>query len=94
MIRDMKINLALRFKNPKFWVQIAVAVFTPIFAYFNIAGSEITSFQILFETVGKAILNPYLLVVVAASVWNAIEDPTTTGFSDTAEVLESNEPFN
>ncbi len=90
----MKINLALRFKNPKFWVQIAIAIITPIFAYFNIAGSEITDFQILFETLGKAVLNPYLLAVVATSVWNAVEDPTTTGFSDSSEVLASDKPFN
>ncbi len=90
----MKINMALRLKNPKFWVQIAVAVFTPIFAYFNIVGSDVTSFGVLFETLSKAVLNPYLLVLIAVSVFNAIEDPTTTGFSDNEEVLQSTEPFN
>ena len=72
------INLKVRFKNPVFVVQVVLAVLTPILAY---AG-------LLLE----AISNPYVLSLVVVSVWNAINDPTTSGLNDSTKALEYTEP--
>ena len=53
----------------------------------------------MFDLIVDAISNPYVLSLVAVSVWNALNDPTTEGIlkdSDTAmkyEVPKSSESF-
>lgn len=78
MILDWK----TRFKNPLFWVQIVLAVLTPIFAYNGLAGEDITSWKILADNLLSAVQNPYVLSLVAISVFNTIQNPTTKGLSD------------
>lgn len=39
-----------------------------------------------------AISNPYVLGLVVVSVWNAINDPTTNGISDSARALSYTTP--
>ena len=38
----MKINWKVRFKNPHWWVSVALAVATPIGAYYGLTGSDAT----------------------------------------------------
>jgi len=83
----MKINWKVRFKNPVFWTQIGIAVFLPILAYFGIDGKDVTSWKIFIDLLGNALSNPYLLLLIAGSVWNSLNDPTTHGVSDSAKVL-------
>ena len=40
----------------------------------------------------QAIQNPVILVSVAVSVWNAINDPTTEGVSDSKQAMTYTEP--
>ena len=48
------------------------------------------------STLGKilldAISNPYVIGTVIVSVWNAINDPTTKGFNDSARAMTYTEP--
>lgn len=81
------INWKIRFKNPVFLAQIGLAIILPILAYFGIDEKSITSWNVLFELLGKAFSNPYLLVLICASLWNAINDPTTKGASDSDNAL-------
>lgn len=78
----MKINWKVRIKNPVFWLQVGVAVLTPILAYLGINASDITSWSKVWTLVVDAITNPYLLVLVVTSVFNSINDPTTKGICD------------
>lgn len=78
----MKLDWKTRFKNPLFWVQIVLAVLTPIFAYNGLAGEDITSWKILADNLLPAVQNPYVLSLVAISVFNTIQNPTTKGLSD------------
>lgn len=39
----MKINWTVRLKNPIWWVQIVLAMFTPILAYAGITAADITT---------------------------------------------------
>lgn len=88
----MKINWKVRIKNPLFLVQIAIAVITPILAYLGITAEDLTSWSILGQTLLEAVKNPYVLFLVLMSVWNAINDPTTKGASDSKQALTYDKP--
>lgn len=76
------INWKVRIRNPLFWVQVILAVLMPILAYMGLTVEDLTSWAILGTTLLEAVKNPYVLGLVVVSVWNAINDPTTEGVSD------------
>lgn len=78
----MTINWKVRLRNPVFWAQIVLAVLTPILAYAGLTAADLTSWEALGSLLLGAISNPYVLSLVAVSVWNALNDPTTAGLRD------------
>lgn len=88
----MKINWKIRLKNPSFLVSIVIAVFAPIFAYMGITAKDITTWSSLGNIIIQAVSNPYILLTVGVSVYNAVIDPTTTGITDSANALTYDEP--
>ena len=82
----MKINLKVRFKNPVFIAQFILAIFTPILAYAGLTASDITTWKALGDLIINAISNPYVLSLVAVSVWNALNDPTTEGILNDSDM--------
>ena len=78
----MQINWKVRIKNPLFWVQIGLAILVPVLSYMGITVEDLTSWAVLGNALLGAIKNPYVLGLVLVSVWNAINDPTTKGLSD------------
>ena len=88
----MKINWLVRFKNPVFWVQVAVAVLLPILTYLGLSWEDMTTWAALGGVFLKAVQNPVIVVSVIVSVWNAINDPTTSGLSDSANALTYTKP--
>lgn len=92
ILKNLKINVPVRLKNPVFWAQVALAIFTPILAYFGLTGADITSWPMLAQTMLAAVSNPYVCVLVVVSVWNAVNDPTTSGLGDSTRALEKCKP--
>ena len=88
----MKINLKVRFKNPMFYVQLILSILTPILAYSGLTATDLTTWAKLGEVLLGAISNPYVLSLVAVSVYNALVDPTTKGFGDSAKALTYDTP--
>lgn len=88
----MKINWTVRFKNPVFWRNIAIAIVAPILAYFGLNWEQITTWAALGNLFTQAAANPVVMVAVLVSVWNAINDPTTEGDSDSKQALTYNTP--
>lgn len=88
----MKINFKVRFKNPVFIAQLVLSVLTPIVTYFGLNLSDLTSWAIFGNLLLKAISNPFVLGTIAVSVWNALNDPTTKGVSDSKRALDYNTP--
>jgi len=88
----MKINLKVRFKNPVFWGQLVLSVFTPILAYAGLTAQDITSWAMVGKLLYDAVANPYVLSLVVVSVFNALNDPTTAGLSDSARALKYEKP--
>lgn len=89
-----KINWKIRFKNPVFIAQIIMAILLPIVAYFGLNVEDLTSWGKLGNMLLDAILNPYVVGLVAISLWNAINDPTTTGVTDSTNALNYENPNN
>lgn len=88
----MKINWTVRIKNPVFWVNMAAAVLLPILAHLGMNWEDMTTWAALGNALLSAIQNPVIVVAVAASVWNAINDPTTAGLSDSKQAMTYAEP--
>lgn len=78
------INWKVRFKNPVFIAQLILAILMPILAYAGLTLQDLTSWEVLGKILLGAIKNPYVLGLIAVSVWNALNDPTTAGVSDSA----------
>ena len=88
----MKINLKVRFRNPVFIAQLILAVLTPIIGYMGLTVEDLTTWGKLGSVLVEAVMNPYVLALVAVSVWNAVNDPTTAGIGDSERALTYTEP--
>ena len=85
-------NIKVRVKNPVFWVQILLSILTPILAYAGLTAQDLTTWAKLGEVLIMALSNPYVLGLVSVSVWNALNDPTTKGITDSKRAMEYEKP--
>ena len=88
----MKINWKIRFKNPVFIAQLVMAVILPILGYMGITTADLTTWQALGNVLVQSVINPYVLGLVIVSVWQTINDPTTSGIKDSTQALTYTEP--
>lgn len=88
----MGINWKIRIKNPVFWWQAGAAVILPILAYGGLTIQDLTTWNSVWEMIKGALCNPYVLGLATVSLWQTINDPTTTGFTDSAAALSYTEP--
>lgn len=88
----MNINWKVRAKNPSFWISIIIAVVAPVLAYMGLTAQDITTWGMIWDIIKGAVSNPYILLTVAVSVYNAIVDPTTTGITDSKTALTYDKP--
>ena len=88
----MKINWKVRFKNPVFWANLAAAILLPILAALGLNWNDMTSWSALGNVLLEAVKSPVIVVSVLVSVWNLIQDPTTTGLTDSANAMKYDKP--
>lgn len=88
----MKINFKVRLKNPVFIAQIILAIFTPLLAYAGLTVQDLTTWNALGDLLASAVRNPYVLCLVAVSLWNAVNDPTTRGTGDSSNAMAYDAP--
>lgn len=86
------INWKVRLKNPMFWAQLVLSVLMPILAYLGLTAEDLSSWTALGTVLIKAVSSPYILGLVVVSVYNAITDPTTSGFTDSKRALTYDKP--
>ncbi|WP_262316681.1 phage holin family protein [Lacticaseibacillus parakribbianus] len=82
-----KINWKARVQNPVWWVQIVLAIFLPVLAYFGLDGKDMSTWKAFFDLLWRAFSNPYVVAMMLGSAWSAINDPTTAGVSDSMQAL-------
>ena len=89
-----KINWKVRFnkENILFIAQVVISVVIPILTYFGLQASDLTTWSKVWETFVQAISNPYVVVMVLVSLFNAITDPTTKGIGDSTAALLYTKP--
>lgn len=86
------INWKVRFKNPVWWAQMVLAIFTPILAYAGLTAQDMTTWGAVWDLLSQAVTNPYVLCLVVVSVWNAVNDPTTKGVTDSTLAMSYDKP--
>ena len=86
------INFKVRFKNPVFIVQLILAILTPILAYAGLTAQDLTTWGTLGNLLLGAVKNPYVISLVLVSLWNALNDPTTAGLTDSALAMTYEAP--
>ncbi len=80
-------SIIVRFKNPLFVAQLGMSILVPILAYAGLTVQDLTTWKALGDLLLSAFSNPYVLGLVAISVYNAVLDPTTRGINDSLNVL-------
>ena len=88
------INWKVRLKNPLWWAQIVLAIIMPILVYLGLSAEDLNTWSALGNVLLQAASSPYILAMVVVSVYNAITDPTTTGFADSKRALTYDKPNN
>ena len=88
----MKINWKVRLRNPVFWAEVAAAAVLPILAQLGLSWEDMDTWAALWAALVAAVKSPVILTAVAVSVWNAVNDPTTKGRSDSPRALGYHEP--
>lgn len=88
------INWKVRFNknNIMFISQVIISVVIPVLAYFGLQASDFTTWNKVFDTFIDAIKNPYVVVMIVVSLFNAITDPTTKGIRDSYNALTYTKP--
>lgn len=66
----------------------------PILAYFGLTFDQLTSWPKLINLFVEAMKNPYVVGLIIVSIWNAINDPTVAGVSDSKQALTYKKPKN
>lgn len=85
-------NFKVRFKNPIFIAQFILAILTPVLAYAGLTVQDLTTWKTLGTLLVEALGNPYVLSLIAVSVWNALNDPTTAGIKDSDQAMTYQKP--
>lgn len=85
-------NLKVRLKNPVFWIQLITTIVAAILAYAGITAAELTTWTKVWELICSTFSNPYCLFLIAMSIWNILNDPTTAGVADSKQALTYTKP--
>ena len=87
------LNLRIRLKNPVFWVQVLTGIFAAALAYAGLTAADLTSWRAVFDVARQALTNPYCLFLIASNVWAALNDPTTSGLTDSDRAKQYVKPL-
>lgn len=88
----MKINWKVRFKNPVWWAQLAIAIVMPLILGMGYAWEDMTSWLKLGETLCAAVQNPVVFIAMLTSAWGVVTDPTTAGLGDSEQAMTYDAP--
>jgi phi LC3 family holin len=82
-----KINWGLRLKDPANLGRLVLVVGAPVLTYYGLTAHDLTSWPVVWDTLGKAVSNPFVLGTIAVSAYGWLVDPTTSGTSDSKDAL-------
>lgn len=79
----MKLNWKVRVKNPYFWLGLIAVILAAI----GVSPESLTSWQILYAQIRALINNPFATGCVIVAILGYINDPTTSGLSDSRQAM-------
>ncbi len=86
----MKINWAMRFKNPAFWVFILTILLTNIAAALHVELRSLDTWAAVGRLLYDAIVNPAVLIPTLLSVYLGAVDYSTPGLGDSKTPILQN----
>ena len=86
-------NWKVRIKNPVFWGQIGLGAFATALAYAGLTAANMTTWRSLLDVIISTVKNPYCLFLIACNIWSALNDPTTSGLTDSDRAKEYDKPL-
>ncbi len=84
----MKINWKVRVKNPYFWFGLVAVILAAI----GVSPESLTSWPILYAQIRALLGNPFAVGCVIVAVLGYINDPTTSGLSDSRQAMGYEKP--
>lgn len=75
-LKRMWRKIKKQLKHPAFWGNTFVAVSVPLLGYLGLKQEDITTWRGLFDIIIQAVQNPYLLLLIATSVYNTFRVTT------------------
>lgn len=79
----VRINWTVRGKNPYFWLGLIAVILAAI----GISPESLTSWPILYAQIRALFSNPFAVGCVIVAVLGYINDPTTSGLSDSRQAM-------
>ena len=86
-------NLRVRLKNPVFWMQLLLGISVTMLTYASLTASDMTSWGAVWDVIRQAVNNPYCLFLIASNIWSALNDPTTSGLTDSDRARQYKKPL-
>ena len=84
----MKLNWKVRIKNPYFWLGLVAVILAAI----GVSPESLTSWPILYAQIRALLSNPFAVGCVIVAVLGYINDPTTSGLSDSQRAMGYEKP--
>ncbi len=84
----MKLNWKVRIKNPYFWLGLVAVILAAI----GVSPESLTSWPILYAQIRALLNNPFAVGCVIVAVLGYINDPTTSGLSDSQRAMGYEKP--
>lgn len=91
----MKLNLGVRYKNPRFWIALAGSVLPAVFAATQVNPTDLTTWHAVGVFLRDIVTNPYLLMSILFIIYGAVEDFTVDGtLTDSDTTMLKEKPTN
>jgi phi LC3 family holin len=84
----MKINMAVRFMNPWFWISLIGVILTAM----GVSPEMFNSWEAVVDAFIELVRNPYMLGSVIVAVLGVFIDPTTKGVTDSEQAMTYTKP--
>lgn len=86
--KNLKINIPVRMKNFWFWVSLGSVILTAM----GISAEMLTSWEAVGQAFSDLINNPYMLGCVIMNLIGVVNDPTTSGLTDSEQAMTYDKP--
>lgn len=74
-------------------MQVLTGALATVLAYSGLTAESMTTWAGLWSVITGAFSNPYCLFLVASNIWSALNDPTTSGLTDSDRAKSYNVPL-